>query len=137
MNPEIWNYHEWITETDSDKLEALFTKLLEDSGFIIVNYIEHFFQPQGFSAVWLLQESHLALHTWPDYGKTYFELSSCNKEKYELFHGVRITDDALTSAVDLSSKYITSRYLPDKAIDLIDEAASFIVTGKQIGRAHV
>ncbi len=46
------------------------------------------------------------------------------KEKYELFHGVRITDDALTSAVDLSSKYITSRYLPDKAIDLIDEAAS-------------
>lgn len=46
------------------------------------------------------------------------------KEKYELFHGVRITDDAITSAVDLSSKYITSRYLPDKAIDLIDEAAS-------------
>jgi ATP-dependent Clp protease ATP-binding subunit ClpB len=46
------------------------------------------------------------------------------KEKYELFHGVRITDDALTSAVELSSKYITSRYLPDKAIDLIDEAAS-------------
>ncbi len=46
------------------------------------------------------------------------------KEKYELFHGVRITDDALTSAVELSSKYIASRYLPDKAIDLIDEAAS-------------
>jgi ATP-dependent Clp protease ATP-binding subunit ClpB len=46
------------------------------------------------------------------------------KEKYELFHGVRITDEALTSAVELSSKYIASRYLPDKAIDLIDEAAS-------------
>lgn len=46
------------------------------------------------------------------------------KEKYELFHGVRITDDAITSAVELSSKYIASRYLPDKAIDLIDEAAS-------------
>lgn len=46
------------------------------------------------------------------------------KEKYELFHGVRITDDALTSAVELSSKYIASRFLPDKAIDLIDEAAS-------------
>jgi ATP-dependent Clp protease ATP-binding subunit ClpB len=46
------------------------------------------------------------------------------KEKYELFHGVRITDEALTSAVELSSKYIASRYLPDKAIDLVDEAAS-------------
>lgn len=46
------------------------------------------------------------------------------KEKYELFHGVRITDDALLSAVNLSTRYITSRFLPDKAIDLIDEAAS-------------
>lgn len=45
-------------------------------------------------------------------------------EKYELFHGVRITDDAIVSAVNLSSRYITDRYLPDKAIDLIDEAAS-------------
>ena len=46
------------------------------------------------------------------------------KEKYELFHGVRITDDALISSVNLSTRYITSRFLPDKAIDLIDEAAS-------------
>ncbi len=46
------------------------------------------------------------------------------KEKYELFHGVRITDDAILSAVNLSTRYITSRFLPDKAIDLIDEAAS-------------
>ncbi|HCC05914.1 TPA: type VI secretion system ATPase TssH [Candidatus Nomurabacteria bacterium] len=46
------------------------------------------------------------------------------KEKYELFHGVRITDDALVSAVNLSTRYITNRFLPDKAIDLIDEAAS-------------
>lgn len=45
-------------------------------------------------------------------------------EKYELFHGVRITDDAIVSAVNLSSRYITDRFLPDKAVDLIDEAAS-------------
>lgn len=45
-------------------------------------------------------------------------------EKYELFHGVRITDDAIVAAVDLSSRYITDRFLPDKAVDLIDEAAS-------------
>jgi len=45
-------------------------------------------------------------------------------EKYELFHGVRITDDAILAAVNLSSRYITDRFLPDKAVDLIDEAAS-------------
>src|SRR3990167_9411658 len=46
------------------------------------------------------------------------------KEKYELFHGVRITDDAILSAVNLSARYITNRFLPDKAVDLIDEASS-------------
>ena len=46
------------------------------------------------------------------------------RDKYELFHGVRITDGAVVSAVELSSRYITDRYLPDKAVDLIDEAAS-------------
>ncbi len=46
------------------------------------------------------------------------------KEKYELFHGVHITDDAIIAAVNLSSRYIPDRFLPDKAIDLIDEASS-------------
>lgn len=46
------------------------------------------------------------------------------KEKYEVHHSVRITDSALVAAVKLSHRYITSRFLPDKAIDLIDEAAS-------------
>ncbi len=48
------------------------------------------------------------------------------KSKYELFHGVRITDDAIVAAVNLSSRYITNRFLPDKAVDLIDEAASML-----------
>lgn len=46
------------------------------------------------------------------------------KEKYEVFHGVRITDKAIVSAAELSQRYITDRFLPDKAIDLIDEATS-------------
>ncbi|MFH0736899.1 MAG: ATP-dependent chaperone ClpB [bacterium] len=46
------------------------------------------------------------------------------KEKYEIHHGVRITDGAIIAAVQLSSRYITDRFLPDKAIDLIDESAS-------------
>ncbi|MEL7093756.1 MAG: AAA family ATPase, partial [Pseudomonadota bacterium] len=46
------------------------------------------------------------------------------KEKYELHHGVRIADSALVSAATLSNRYITDRFLPDKAIDLMDEAGS-------------
>ncbi|KKQ52544.1 MAG: Chaperone ClpB 1 [Parcubacteria group bacterium GW2011_GWD2_38_11] len=46
------------------------------------------------------------------------------KEKYELHHGIKITDGALSAAVKLSSRYISDRFLPDKAVDLIDEAAS-------------
>jgi len=46
------------------------------------------------------------------------------KERYEVHHGVRIKDEALVAAASLSSRYITSRFLPDKAIDLVDEAAS-------------
>jgi ATP-dependent Clp protease ATP-binding subunit ClpB len=46
------------------------------------------------------------------------------KEKYEVHHGIKISDDALISAVELSTRYIADRFLPDKAIDLIDEAAS-------------
>jgi len=48
------------------------------------------------------------------------------REKYEIFHGVRITESAIHAAVILSNRYITERQLPDKAIDLIDEAASLI-----------
>lgn len=48
------------------------------------------------------------------------------KEKYELHHGVRITDNAIVAAATLSNRYITDRFLPDKAIDLVDEAASRI-----------
>jgi len=48
------------------------------------------------------------------------------KEKYELHHGVKITDSALKAAAELSSRHITDRFLPDKAVDLIDEAMSFL-----------
>ncbi len=53
------------------------------------------------------------------------------KEKYEIYHGVEISDDALIAAVDLSIKYLTDRKLPDKAIDLIDEAMSKLKLEKE------
>ena len=50
------------------------------------------------------------------------------KERYEVFHGVKITDSALVTAAVLSNRYITDRFLPDKAIDLVDEACAMIKT---------
>ena len=50
------------------------------------------------------------------------------KERYEVFHGVKITDPAIIAAATLSNRYITDRFLPDKAIDLIDEACAMIRT---------
>lgn len=53
------------------------------------------------------------------------------QERYEIYHGVEITDPAIVSAAELSNRYITDRFLPDKAIDLIDEAASLIKVESQ------
>ena len=50
------------------------------------------------------------------------------KERYEVFHGVKIQDQALIAAATLSNRYITDRFLPDKAIDLVDEACAMIRT---------
>ena len=50
------------------------------------------------------------------------------KERYEVFHGVKIQDNALIAAATLSNRYITDRFLPDKAIDLVDEACAMIRT---------
>ena len=50
------------------------------------------------------------------------------KERYEVYHGVKITDSALVSAAMLSDRYISDRFLPDKAIDLVDEACAMIKT---------
>ena len=50
------------------------------------------------------------------------------KERYEVFHGVKIQDSALIAAATLSDRYITDRFLPDKAIDLVDEACAMVRT---------
>lgn len=50
------------------------------------------------------------------------------KERYEVYHGVKISDNALIAAATLSHRYISDRFLPDKAIDLVDEACALIRT---------
>ena len=85
MKAWIDNYNTWIPETNPDKLKNLFEEMLTDSGFGVLNFMEHAFQPIGWTGIWLLAESHLAIHTFPEENKAYIELSSCNKEMYDNF----------------------------------------------------
>ncbi len=75
----------WITETDPAALDDIFTGCLLEAGFKIVNQCEHYFTPYGYTKLWLLAESHLAVHTFPEENRTYVELSSCVDMQYSKF----------------------------------------------------
>jgi S-adenosylmethionine/arginine decarboxylase-like enzyme len=55
------------------------------SGFTILRFVEHTFVPQGYTALWLLGESHAAVHTFPEHNRTYVELSSCRVDLLRTF----------------------------------------------------
>lgn len=85
MIAKIWNYSEWIKETDPKVIREFFDTILRTSGFNVLCLTDHYFTPQGYTALWLLTESHFAVHTFPEFGKSYIELSSCNLEYYQNF----------------------------------------------------
>lgn len=80
MQAKIWNFQKWINTTDPTELFNKYDNLLKMAGFGVINYFEYHFHPFGYSAIWLLYESHFAIHTFPEENKTYIELSSCNEE---------------------------------------------------------
>lgn len=85
MEAKIWNYSGWINNTDPNELKNKLSRLLDKAGFTILGEIDHEFQPQGYTKLWLLAESHFAIHTFPEHGATYLELSSCNEDKMYAF----------------------------------------------------
>lgn len=85
MQAKIWNYSEWIPETNPKTLRDMFDHILRECGFNILDVQEHHFSPQGYTGLWLLSESHFAVHTFPEFGRSYIELSSCNLEYYQRF----------------------------------------------------
>lgn len=85
MEAKIDNYSGWVFDTNPISLKKDFEEILIKSGFGVLNFMEHHFTPQGYTAVWLLSESHFAIHTFPEEQKSYIELSSCNTEMYDSF----------------------------------------------------
>lgn len=85
MKAKIYNKKFWIKETRPQVLFKSFKSILLESKFTIIDYLEYNFKPYGYTALFLLAESHLAIHTFPEENKTYIELSSCNKQYYKNF----------------------------------------------------
>ena len=85
MKARINNWRGWINETRPDVLMAKYRNDLLKSGFTIVDTAIHFFEPYGFTALFLLSESHFAIHTFPEENKTYLDLSSCVERPFDNF----------------------------------------------------
>ena len=85
MKSLMWAYSSWVEETDPEVLYKDYNERLVQAGFSVLNVIEHYFEPQGYTALFLLGESHLALHTFPEQGQTYVELVSCVKKPFDEF----------------------------------------------------
>jgi len=85
LEARIENYSTWIDYSSDQQIKNELEQLIQSSGFTILNFVEHLFNPQGYTALWLLAESHCALHTFPEEGKAYVELSSCNIQMYTDF----------------------------------------------------
>lgn len=88
MKAKIFNYSFWIKETDASFLFQELRTILLMSGFKILDSVSHNFDPCGYTALFLLAESHLALHTFPEENKTYVELSSCNEDYFYKFRNL-------------------------------------------------
>lgn len=80
----IYNARFWVSDTDAGVLSQGIGALLAGSGFGVLRFVEHYFEPQGYTCFWLLAESHVAVHTFPEHGRTYIEVTSCNRSRSEL-----------------------------------------------------
>lgn len=81
MIAKIWNYSGWINDTEPNKIKKEFKQILDKAEFSVLGFVDYQFTPFGYTCIWILGESHFAVHTFPEDGCTYIELSSCNEEK--------------------------------------------------------
>jgi|TARA_R110000744_G_scaffold357698_3_gene464578 S-adenosylmethionine/arginine decarboxylase-like enzyme len=82
MKAKMHNYSDWVEETNPSKLYDYYNEVLLASGFKVLNVVEEHFKPYGYTALFLLGESHFAIHTFPEQDTTYIELSSCVQQPY-------------------------------------------------------
>lgn len=119
MIAKIWNYSGWINNTDPQQLKRDFGKLLQKAEFTVLGFTDHVFEPQGYTCIWILGESHFAIHTFPEDGCSYIELSSCNEQKlYDFLTMLPDYFDLLVNDAD------GGRYPAQKAGILVEDETS-------------
>lgn len=94
----IDNYKAWLKETRPERLKEFMGRSLEQCEFQVLNFTEHYFKPHGYTGLWLLGESHLAIHTFPEKGLCYVELSSCNAAKNKKFKSLLTVQFSLSDS---------------------------------------
>jgi len=92
MKAKMYNMKVWVINTDERFLINKLNSILLDSDFKILDFSYYKFKPFGYTAMWLLSESHLAIHTFPEENMTYIELSSCIKKQYKKFKNIFFND---------------------------------------------
>lgn len=85
MIAKVWNHSCWVEETHPDSVKRLCSNLMRSAEFSVLQVVEHHFEPQGYTILFLLAESHYAAHTFPEQGRTYIELTSCNEAKHQKY----------------------------------------------------
>lgn len=85
VEARIYNIQGWVNVVDPEVLKRDFEALLNVSGFHVLNFMEHHFPNGGYTSIWLLAESHLAIHSFVAEGRSYIELSGCNKAMTDVF----------------------------------------------------
>lgn len=85
MKAVMYNYNTWIKYQKEEELIPNLEKKLLKSGFTVIDKVEHYFTKQGYTGLWLLAESHFAIHTFPEEDKIYIEISSCVKKYFDAF----------------------------------------------------
>jgi len=113
LSPNIFSLRLWTDETEPSVLKEMFDNLLILTEYKVLNFSEHYFPTRGYTAIWLLAESHLAVHTFPEHKWTYVELSGCNQQKTSSFKiklescniGIRLETDLPTQS--FPEKYTT------------------------------
>ena len=101
MKAQMFNDQRWIEDKalahNPANIRKMFDLRLNLSGFTVLAFTEHFFDPHGYTALWLLGESHLAIHTFPEEDKIYVEMSSCVEEPFKQYIMLADSYDSFTN----------------------------------------
>ncbi len=95
MKAYMNNFSAWIKYEDENKLIVEIERELVNSGFHVLNKCEHFFKPYGYTGLWLLSESHFAIHSFPEEDKIYVELTSCVDGPFDKFKNYLIKNKVI------------------------------------------